>query len=107
MTEWARFYAGGTGKTSFLYSQQLVGDYAWPLSVWELVFNPPQNETYEYISRGIGEENEIFPRPKGVERTMMGDCESRFVKYSWVTPDYILGTQMEHPSPFQSSGNRR
>jgi hypothetical protein len=28
---------------------------------------------------------------------MLGDVPSRLVKYSWVTPDYILGTQMDHP----------
>lgn len=97
MTEFARFYAGGEGKTTMNYVQQLISDYHWPQLIWELVFDKGQTGTYEYISRGIGEENSIFPRPKGVERTMLGDVTSRLVKYSYVTPDYVLGTQMDHP----------
>lgn len=97
MTEWARFYAGGKGKTTFNYVQQLISDYAWPKVIWAMVFDPDSKKEYEYISRGIGEENPLYPRPKGVERTMLGDVESRMVKYSFVTPDYILGTQMDHP----------
>lgn len=32
----------------------------------------------------------------------MCDTESRFLRYSWVTPDYILGGQMDHPAAVQS-----
>ncbi len=98
MTELARFYAGGDGKTTMIYVQQLISDYQWPKLIWELVFDQEDQKPYEYISRGIGEENTRFPRPKGVERTMMCDTPSRLVKYSYVTPDYILGTQMDHPN---------
>lgn len=97
MSEMARFYAGGNGKSTFIYVQQLISDYHWPEVVWEMVFEKKDPEGSAYISRGIGEENPLFPRPLGVERTMLGDVESRIVKYSWVTPDYILGTQMDHP----------
>ncbi|MGL1891288.1 MAG: hypothetical protein OCD02_06640 [Spirochaetaceae bacterium] len=97
MSEMAKFYGGGSGKSTFIYVQQLISDYHWPDVVWDMVFGKRASEEYVYVSRGIGEENPLFPRPKGVERTMLGDVESRIVKYSWVTPDYILGTQMDHP----------
>ena len=97
MSEWARFYLGGVGTTAANYSQQLIGDYAWNPTIWELVIERERLGAFAYISRGIGEEEETCPRPFGVERTLTGECESRMVKYSWITPDYILGTQMDHP----------
>lgn len=97
MTEWARFYAGGSGKTTIHYAQQLIGDYKWPEAVWQLVLSPKPEEGYTYLARGVGEEEDTFPRPPGRERTMLGNCESRMVKVAWVTPDHILGTQMDHP----------
>tara|TARA_B110000037_G_scaffold221702_1_gene293647 strand:- start:4338 stop:5213 length:876 start_codon:yes stop_codon:yes gene_type:complete len=33
---------------------------------------------------------------------MLCDTESRLLRYSWVTPDYILGCQMDHPSAVHS-----
>ncbi|MDP6040482.1 MAG: hypothetical protein QGG64_18180, partial [Candidatus Latescibacteria bacterium] len=97
MSELATFYLGGEGKTSFNYPQQLLSDYAWPRIVWELALDRKGLGSFAYISRGIGEEEPTCPRPLGTERTMMGDTPSRFVKYTWVTPDYTLGTQMDHP----------
>jgi len=97
MSDWARFYLGGQGLTSANYCQQLIGNYAWPPLVWDLVLDREGLGSFAYVARGIGEEEDTCPRPPGVERTMMGDCESRMVKYSWVTPDYVLGTQMDHP----------
>jgi hypothetical protein len=97
MSEWARFYLGGAGTASFNYSQQLIGDYEWDRFIWELVIDRSGLGSFTYISRGIGEEEETCPRPFGVERTMTGECESRMVKYSWITPNYVLGTQMDHP----------
>jgi hypothetical protein len=97
MSEWARFYLGGPGNTSFTYAQQLIGDYQWPPLIWELVIDRREMGSFAYISRGIGEEEETCPRPPGVERTMMGNTQSRMLKYAWITPDYILGTQMDHP----------
>jgi hypothetical protein len=32
----------------------------------------------------------------------MCDTESRLVRYSWVTPEYILGSQMDHPAAAHS-----
>ena len=96
MSDFAVFYLGGAGRTSFNYPQQILSDYAWPRIVWELALDRKGLGTFAYISRGIGEEETTCPRPLGTERTMMGDTMSRFVKYCWVTPDYILGTQMDH-----------
>lgn len=97
MSDWARFYLGGKGLTDFNYSQQLLGDYEWDPLIWELVIDREGLGQFAYLSRGIGEEEETCPRPMGVERTMTGDRESRLLKYSWITPDYVLGTQMDHP----------
>jgi len=97
MADLAEFYLGGVGKTSFNYTQQILSDYAWPRIVWELALDREGLGSFAYVSRGIGEEEATCPRPLGTERTMMGDTRSRFVKYCWVTPDYILGTQMDHP----------
>lgn len=97
MSDLAVFYLGGEGKTSFNYPQQLLSDYAWPRIVWELALDRKRLGSFAYLSRGIGEEEPTSPRPLGTERTVMGDTPSRFVKYTWVTPDYILGTQMDHP----------
>ena len=97
MSELAMFYLGGEGKTSFNYPQQILSDYAWPSIVWELALDRKGLGSFAYVSRGVGEEETTLPRPLGTERTMMGDTSSRLVKYSWVTPDYVLGTQMDHP----------
>jgi hypothetical protein len=97
MSDWARFYLGGPGLTVHNYSQQLLGDYEWSPLLWELVLDREGLGSFAYTARGIGEEEETLPRPYGVERTMTGNRESRFVKYSWITPDYVLGTQMDHP----------
>ncbi len=97
MSDWARFYLGGDGLTAFNYSQQMIGDYSFCPQIWEIIVDREGLGSFAYISRGIGEEEETLPRPYGVERTMTGNRESRMVKYSYVTPDYVLGTQMDHP----------
>lgn len=97
MTEMATFYLGGPGQTSHLYNLQLVSDYTWPEEIWQLALDREGLGVFADIGRGIGEEETTRPRPPGAERTMLGNRESRLVKYSWVTPDYILGTQMDHP----------
>lgn len=97
MSDWARFHLGGPGLTTANYAQQLLGDYAWDPIIWELLLDRQGAGEFAYMSRGIGEEEETCPRPGGVERAMMGDRESRMVRYNWITPDYVLGTQMDHP----------
>jgi hypothetical protein len=97
MSDWARFYLGGAGMSNANYSQQFLGDYEWSPLIWELVLDREGLGSFAYVARGVGEEEETCPRPYGVERTMTGNRESRMTKYSWVTPDYVLGTQMDHP----------
>ena len=97
MTDLATFQLGGPGRTSFNYAVQLVGDYAWPKVIWEMALDREGMGEFAAAGRGVGEEERTRPRPPGAERTMLGDTPSRFLKYSWVTPDYILGTQMDHP----------
>ena len=97
MTDFATFYLGGAGRTTFLYNLQMVSDYCWPEVVWELALDREGLGSFASVSRGVGEEETTRPRPPGAERTMLGNRESRLLRYSWVTPDYILGTQMDHP----------
>lgn len=97
MSNWARFHLGGPGCTEYNYAQQLIGDYEFPRIIWELVTDHSSRGSFAYVSRGVGEEETTLPRPAGTERTMLGDTESRIVRYSWVTPDYVLGTQMDYP----------
>lgn len=97
MTDLATFYLGGQGNTAFNNTQQILSTYTWPKIVWQLALDQKNRTPFAYLSRGIGEEENTCPRPLGTERTMMGNTPSRFVKYAWITPDYILGTQMDHP----------
>ncbi|MGA1196561.1 MAG: hypothetical protein ACO36I_08705 [Candidatus Latescibacterota bacterium] len=97
MSDLATFYLGGLGNTAFNNTQQILSAYAWPKVVWALALDRKDRKPFAYISRGIGEEEDTSPRPLGTERTMLGDTPSRFVKYAWITPDYVLGTQMDHP----------
>lgn len=93
----ARFLLGGEGIGGHSYYFQLLSDYALPEIVWDMVINHDEMGCYEYRSRRPGEEEAVFPRPAGEERTMMCDTDSRMLHYSYITPEYILGTQMDHP----------
>jgi len=57
---------------------------------------------FVYQARGIGEGEPAQPRPLGTERTLIIKPESKFLKYSYVTPSYTLNTQMDHPWALQS-----
>jgi hypothetical protein len=97
MTPYAIYHMGGPGLTHFNCAQMLLSDYEFPSIVWELALDREGLGCFAFVSRGVGEEEFACPRPPGTEYTLMCNTESRFVKYSWVTPDYILGTQMDHP----------
>lgn len=97
MTTFARFFLGGGGTTDFLHGLQLCDDYQWPPVIWELALDSPGRGSYAVQQRGVGEEDPIRPRPAGFERSLLLSPEARSVRSSWVTPDYILGTQMDHP----------
>jgi len=102
MWEAARYYLGGPGNADSWYSQ-LASDYDWPEIVWRMTLDRSGKGDYVYQSRKPGEEQpDLWPRPPGLERTMAVDTEARFLRYSWVTPDYILGTQMDHPAAVHS-----
>jgi hypothetical protein len=77
-------------------------DYSLPPLIWKLALKRETLGEYAYLSRRPGEEEDIWPRPKGGERAQMCDTEARFLRYSWVTPDYVLGTQMDHPAAVHS-----
>lgn len=102
MTTFARFYLGGAGTTVQLYGHQLFADYEWPEVVWDLALDTRGRGSYAILQNGVGEEMAVRPRPAGLEQTMMINPESRMVKSSWVTPDFILGTQMDHPDAVHS-----
>jgi hypothetical protein len=96
-TDVARFYSGGEISTNVNNTMHLLGSYEWPKVVWELALHRESMGSFAVISRGIGEEEQTRPRPAGTERSMLGNRESRLLKYSWNTPEYILGAQMDHP----------
>lgn len=93
----ARFWLGGSCDAMFTYYFQLLLDYELPEIVWDMVINKHEMGDYEYYSRRPGEEEMVYPRPFGNERTMLCKAESRMIHYSYVTPEYILGTQFDHP----------
>jgi hypothetical protein len=102
MQGYMSYYLGGPGNGLVWWYWSLVNDYQLPGLVVNMALDRQSLGNYEYISRGVGEEENVWPRPLGTERTMLCDTESRFVKYSYVTPDYILSSQMEHPAAMHS-----
>jgi hypothetical protein len=102
MYQMSAFLLGGEADACDNYYFQLLSDYELPEIIWELVFERENHTPYEYISRKPGEEEPVFPRPLGTERTLLCDTESRLVRYSYVTDEYILGTQMDHPMALHS-----
>jgi len=66
--------------------------YELPPIIWKLALKREGLGDFAYLSRRPGEEQDIWPRVKGAERSMQCDTESRFLRYSWVPPDYVLGT---------------
>ncbi|QQE11082.1 DUF1961 family protein [Planctomycetota bacterium] len=96
------FLFGGPGNGEVWYYWNLISDFEMPSIVWNMALDRQRMGSYVYQSRGIGEEQGIWPRPLGTERTLLCDTDSRFLKYSYVTPDYVLGTQMDHPGAVHS-----
>ncbi len=96
------FQLGGPGNGNCWWYYNMMNDYQLPEAIWAMSIDRQGMGCYEYKSRGIGEEENTWPRPLGTERTLLCDTDSRFLKYSYVTPDYILGTQMDHPAAIHS-----
>jgi hypothetical protein len=72
-----------------------INDCELPALVWRMALDREGMGAFVYRSRGIGEEENIWPRPLGTERSLTIDTESRFLNYTWVTPDYTLGTGVQ------------
>lgn len=99
MYNMARFLLGGSSHNDL---PLMLSDYELPPILWSMALDREAMGDYAFISRKPGEEENVWPRPLGLERTLMCDTESRLVHYSWVTPDYIIGTQMDHPAAVHS-----
>ena len=96
------FHMGGPGNAGLWWYWNLIGDYELPDVVWKMALDRESMGSFTYKSRGIGEEQNIWPRPLGTERAMIVDTESRFLKSTHVTPHYTIGTQMDHPAAVHS-----
>lgn len=102
MYKFACFYFGGNGGAGNHYFTQLLTRYELKPIIWSIALDRQGLGEFAYVSRKPGEEENKWPRPLGTERTLLCDTESRFVRYSWITPDYILGCQMDHPAAVHS-----
>ena len=98
----SRFYFGGVGSAGDHYFPQLLSNYQLKPIIWDIALDRQGLGEFAYISRKPGEEENKWPRPLGTERTMLCNTEARFVRYSWITPDYIIGCQMDHPAAVHS-----
>lgn len=96
------FHLGGPGNAGPWWYWNIVNDYQLPSIVWNMALDREGMGCFTYKSRGIGEEVNEMPRPLGTERSLVVDTDARFLKYTTVTPDYTLGTQMDHPSAVHS-----
>ncbi|MGI5899391.1 MAG: hypothetical protein ACOX8S_05635 [Christensenellales bacterium] len=102
MNVMARFLTGGQGNACHNYYFQLLSDYELPEIVLRMAIDKAAMGSFEFASRKPGEEENVWPRPLGAERTMLCDTPSRLLCYSYVTPEYIMGTQMDHPAAVHS-----
>ena len=102
MYRMARFYTGGEGSAQGNLFTQLLSSYELKPIHWHLALDREGLGEFAFLSRKPGEEEGQWPRPLGTERTLVCDTESRFLRYSWVTPDYIMGCQMDHPGAIHS-----
>ncbi|MEX0332409.1 MAG: hypothetical protein AB3N64_13390 [Puniceicoccaceae bacterium] len=92
-----QFFFGGAGNAQHNYFSTMLSDYEMPEMVWKLAFDRKSLGSYAYASRQIGESPANYIGEPGLERTIVCNPTSSLIRYSWVTPDYILGTQMDHP----------
>jgi hypothetical protein len=95
-------HLGGPASGDIWHYWNLVSDFRLPKVVWEMALDREGMGVFAYQSRGIGEEQNLWPRPLGTERSLICDTESRILKYTYVTPDYTLGSQMDRPALAQS-----
>lgn len=102
MYRFSQFYFGGAGSAQGNDFTLLLSTYAPKPIHWHLALDREGLGEFAFASRRPGEEEGTWPRPLGTERSLVCDTQSRFVRYSWVTPDYILGCQMDHPGAIHS-----
>ncbi len=102
MTPMGAWLLGGAGTGNANGYWNMPSDFRLPKVVWQMALDREGMGEYTFISRGVGEEENLHPRPAGTERTLLCDTDSRFVKYCYVTPDYTLGLQMDHPDATHS-----
>jgi hypothetical protein len=93
----AKFLFGGMMGGGQAYYQLPAMDYELPEIVWQLALDRQALGEFAAVTRAIGEEPGVLPRRPGLERTLDLGAEHRMFRYAWVTPEYILGAQMDHP----------
>ena len=93
---------GGPANAGIWNYWSNVNGYELPKIVQMMALDREGMGNFVYQSRGIGESEPAQPRPLGTERTLIINPDSKFLKYSYVTPSYTLNTQMDHPWALQS-----
>ena len=96
------FFLGGPADGGIWGFWNNINGYEMPEVVQMMALDREGMGNFVYQARGIGEAQENQPRPMGAERTLIIKPESKFRKYSYVTPLYTLSTQMDHPWAMQS-----
>lgn len=96
------FHLGGPANAGVWWYWNLINDFKLHPVVWKMALDREGMGSFSYKARGIGEEENVLPRPLGTERSLVVDADARFLKSTYVTPDYTLGTQMDHPSAVHS-----
>ena len=91
------FFLGGPADGGIWGFWNNINGYEMPKVVQMMALDREGMGNFVYQARGIGEAEENQPRPMGAERTLIVKPESKFRKYSYVTPLYTLSTQMDHP----------
>jgi hypothetical protein len=91
----AGFLMGGPGSD---WNLSLDSDYQWPRVVWEMALDRKSRGEYAYVSRKPHEARDESPRPEGTGTVMLWRPDSRIMRYSWVTPDVVMGLRMDHPN---------
>ncbi len=91
------FHLGGPANGGIWSYWNNINGYEMPQVVQMMALDREGMDNFVYRARGIGEAEEKQPQPAGTERTLVCKKESRFIKYSYVTPLYTLSTQMDHP----------
>ena len=72
--------------------------------VWEIALGRPQMGEYAFVSRKPGEAR-MSGRSRREPNTPCSSAPTRDGRDSWVTPDYVMGTRMDHPdAPYHHLG---